>query len=137
MNLKSSIEFGKFLKDRSDSEYRKLRENYDAFLERKLSIGMLIPCDLEGNVLEEPTQEKYGWYSASSPEEQSGWMFEEGESKYYEAIKKWEEALENVLFKFGFIKPQELMEQFSTIEGLANFYEPELTPSALKEIGVI
>jgi hypothetical protein len=44
------------------------------------------------NPVEEPKQEKYGWYSSCSPEEESGWMYEEGESKYYEALKYYKDA---------------------------------------------
>jgi len=44
------------------------------------------------NPIEEPTMEKYGWYSANSQEEESGWMYEEGEEKYYKALKEWKHA---------------------------------------------
>lgn len=44
------------------------------------------------NPIEKPTVEKYGWYTANSQEEESGWMYEEGEDKYYEALKEWQEA---------------------------------------------
>lgn len=54
MNLMSSIEFGKTLKDVSDSEYRRLRDNFDNLLLQPLQLGFFVPCDLEGNVLEEP-----------------------------------------------------------------------------------
>ena len=37
-----------------------------------------------------PTMEKYGWQSSNSFEEESGWMFEDGEDAYYEALEKWE-----------------------------------------------
>ena len=55
MNLTSSKDFGKLLKDKSDSEYRRLRENFDNFLEKPLKLGYFIPCDEEGDILEEPT----------------------------------------------------------------------------------
>lgn len=44
------------------------------------------------NLVEKPTMEKYGWYTANSQEEESGWMYEEGEEKYYEALREYEEA---------------------------------------------
>ena len=44
------------------------------------------------NPIEQPFVEKYGWYTANSQEEESGWMYEEGEDKYYEALKEWQEA---------------------------------------------
>lgn len=55
MNLTSSKDFGKLLIDKSDSEYRRLRENFDNFLEKPLKLGYFIPCDEEGDILEEPT----------------------------------------------------------------------------------
>lgn len=44
------------------------------------------------NPIEEPTIEKYGWYASESPYEDSGWMHEEGEEKYYEELKAFHEA---------------------------------------------
>ena len=55
MNLTSSKDFRKFLTEKSDSEYRRLRENFDNFLEKPLKLGYFIPCDEEGDILEEPT----------------------------------------------------------------------------------
>ena len=55
MNLISSKDFRKFLTEKSDSEYRRLRENFDNFLEKPLKLGYFIPCDEEGDILEEPT----------------------------------------------------------------------------------
>lgn len=49
------------------------------------------------NPHEEPTMEKYGWYSANSQEEESGWMYEEGEDKYYEALKEFQDAKSRTL----------------------------------------
>ena len=45
MNLISSKDFRKFLTEKSDSEYRRLRENFDNFLEKPLKLGYFIPCD--------------------------------------------------------------------------------------------
>ena len=44
INLTSSKDFGKLLKDKSDSEYRRLRENFDNFLEKPLKLGYFFPC---------------------------------------------------------------------------------------------
>ena len=55
MELISSKDFGKLLSDKSDSEYRRLRDNYDDFLEQPLKLEMFVPCDEEGDILEEPT----------------------------------------------------------------------------------
>ena len=45
--LVSSLEFRKKLKNVSDSEYRRLRDNYDDFLEQPLKLEMFVPCDEE------------------------------------------------------------------------------------------
>lgn len=75
---------------------------YAKFLKQPLELGMFVPVDESGSVLEEPTMEKYGWYASCSLEEQSGWMYAEGEAKYYESLKQYEEAKEKVLFE-GFM----------------------------------
>ena len=54
----NSLEFRKKLKNVSDSEYRRLREAYDDFLEQPLKLEMFVPCDEDGNVLEEPKIEE-------------------------------------------------------------------------------
>ena len=52
--LVSSLEFKKKLKNVSDSEYRRLREAYDDFLEQPLKLEMFVPCDEDGDILDEP-----------------------------------------------------------------------------------
>ena len=51
-------------------------------------------CDTHVNSstteLEKPTMEKYGWYSSTSYEEESGWLFDGGEDAYFKALEKWE-----------------------------------------------
>lgn len=44
------------------------------------------------NPVKEPRMSDYGWYASGHPEEDSGWMYEEGEDKYYESLKLFEEA---------------------------------------------
>ncbi len=112
--LTSSKNFGKSLKDKTDSEYRRLRDNYDHFIEQPLKLGMLVPCDEEDNVLEETTMEKYGYYFSNHQEEQSGWMYEEGEDEYYKVLEKYQQAKERVLFEFD--------GELSLIKNKSNFY---------------
>lgn len=120
--------------------------NYAKFLQQPLILGMFVPCDEKGNALEEPTQEKYGWHSATSPEEESGWMYEEGEAKYYEALEQWNKAKEKVLFE-GYFKEFNAIRSpeggYLHVEGLKGKTietiigsNLELTPSALKSIGL-
>lgn len=44
------------------------------------------------NPVKEPRMSDYGWYASGHPEEDSGWMYEEGEDKYYESLKLFEES---------------------------------------------
>ncbi|MDQ1859286.1 hypothetical protein [Chryseobacterium sp. WLY505] len=44
------------------------------------------------NPVKEPRMSDYGWYASGHPEEDGGWMYEEGENKYYESLKLFEEA---------------------------------------------
>lgn len=53
MKLTSSKCFGKTLKDKTDSEYRRLRDSFDNFIQQPLTLEMFIPCDEEGNILSE------------------------------------------------------------------------------------
>lgn len=44
----------------SSSEFKEVVKNYASFLKQPLTLGMFVPCDNEGNVLEEPqTEFKY------------------------------------------------------------------------------
>lgn len=44
------------------------------------------------NPVKEPRMSDYGWYASGHPEEDSGWMYEDGEDKYYESLKLFEES---------------------------------------------
>ena len=137
MNLTSSKDFGKLLKDKSDSEYRRLRENFDNFLEKPLKLGYFIPCDEEGDILEEPTNyekrllnmmteyndEVYTYYQAKAKV-----LFEGFE---YESENEW---INYNGFSRFFISEQ----QNGKIEDLHELIteKPKLTETAKKEIGL-
>lgn len=44
------------------------------------------------NEVKEPIMKDYGYHSSCSAEEQSGWMYEDGEEKYYEDLEKYEKS---------------------------------------------
>ena len=126
--LVSSLEFRKKLKNVSDSEYRRLRDNYDDFLEQPLKLEMFVPCDEEGNILEEPKRwEDYLQY----PDSFDG-------NKEWGELYDYQQAKEKVLFVFKLNFYILLMKhhilQGRNIEYLANFAELELTESAVKQI---
>lgn len=103
---------------------------YTKFLKQPLTLGMFVPCDEKGNVLEEP-------------------YFDGINEVYYTHAKHWyEEAKEKVLFEGfelieGNLKKDGLgfctLESFSLIdmEDMIRWHEDiELTPSALEAIGI-
>lgn len=119
--------------------------NYSDFLKQPLTLGMFVPCDFEGNVLE-PINEEYP-----------------NNVEYFEEIKAYDEAKDRVLFEgFKCIKwehggdsysvrknhgtykevqvcyykdiPDYFVWSFETVEQLCS-KDLELTPTALKQIG--
>ena len=119
--LQSSLQFGETLKSVSDSDYRRLRDNYDALLKQPLKLGFFVPCDSIGRLVESIGAEE------------------------------WDNAKKNVLFKgfehYLFrqadnIKHNKSSKCFSfpnyngvIIEDLISL-EVELTESAIKQIGL-
>ena len=139
--LQSSLQFGETLKSVSDSDYRRLRDNYDALLKQPLKLGFFVPCDENGNVLEEP--KRWNDY-LQFPDSFDG-------NKAWGELYDYELAQEQVLFK-GFkhylfmqadnIKHNKSRKCFSfpnyngvIIEDLISL-EVELTESAIKQIGL-
>lgn len=120
----------------STSEFKEAVRNYTHFLKQPLALGMLVPVDDAGNVLEEP-------------------YFDGINKVYYTHAKYWyEEAKEKVLFEgfeiAGKVETTYFLrhnsgeiiiyygeEEKLNIEGLLSpRYEIELTPSALEAIGI-
>ena len=141
--LQSSLQFGETLKSVSDSDYRRLRDNYDALLKQPLKLGFFVPCDDSGNVLEEPTNYE---------KRLSNMMTE-----YNDEVYTYNQAKEKVLFEgfeyVKFINDGELLpyhrlikndEYFNVrfsdrnIEDLLTEFEYgiELTPTVIKQIGL-
>ena len=133
-----------------------LIQKYADFLLKEIGIGMVVPCDEFGNILEEPESLK-GFYESSK------------DGMEQEAIlrKQYQQAKDRVLFKgfkvvdipknggsvfsdsisdssglihlFWYSKITEtwsLSHGLTTIENLAIFNSIELTKTALKEIGL-
>ncbi len=45
-----------------------------------------------------PNPKKYGWYERNGfDDDPSGWQFEEGEERYYEALRHWQFMKDNGL----------------------------------------
>jgi len=100
----------------STSEFKEVVRNYANFLKRPLTSGIFVPCDLDDNILEDvgliPSHE----------------------------LEQYRKAKERVLFQFDYLmtteRAKELISAYSTIEEYGQNYEPELTESAIKQIGL-
>ena len=120
-------------------------ENYANFLKQPLQLGFFVPCDENGNVLEEPKHISETKFN----------MFDEGGlyKAYSDNLKLYIQAKERVLFKGFSIRTENKRKYVSmegyeiersllsghkmTIEDLANDWSHiELTESAIKQIGL-
>ena len=98
MKLISNTLFGKYCKSKEKEFsrridyldwYEKTRNNFDEFLEQPLKVEMFVPCDEEGNVLEEPKKWKdYLQY----PDSFDG-------NKEWNELYDYQQAKEKVLFE--------------------------------------
>ena len=135
--LVSSLEFRKKLKNVSDSEYRRLRDNYDDFLEQPLKLEMFVPCDEEGDILEEPTNyekrllnmmteyndEVYTYYQAKEKVLFEGFHIEGNKLCYSD-------------FYFGIIYDISNLKVENLLSELPENEMPKLMLSAIKQIGL-
>ena len=126
--LMSSKDFGKTLNNKNDRDYRFFRDNYDNFLEQPLKLEMFVPCDDNGNVLEDIIG--HGMIH-----------------NYSEKLKQYEQAKDKVLFDgFDIYSNGDLHNAFVTFESsrleimnvenlITDFqYSFYLTPNAIKRI---
>lgn len=109
-------------------EINKIR-NYASFLKQPLKLEMFVPCDEDGNVLEEPKHISETEFK----------MFEEGGlyKAYSENLSKYEQAKEKVLFE-GFkdiVAIDYHISRNRTIEYLSKFSTIDLTQNAIKLLG--
>ena len=111
--------------------------NYAKFLKQYLSLGMFVPCDDEGNVLEEPKD-----YEQRLPNMMT---------EYNDEIYRYKQAKDKVLFEGFHIEGCKLCYSdfyFGTIDEISNLKVenllselpenemPKLTISAIKQIGL-
>lgn len=82
---------------RGNGKYDKM-VSFAKFLSQPLNLGMFVPCDLEGNVLEEP--EMYSDYLLSNEEYCK--IPRVHCNEWHEACKEYQEAKDRVLFEGWF-----------------------------------
>ena len=105
--------------------------NYANFLKKPLELGMFVPCDLEGNVLEEPKM-------YNLPTEAASVMSKENYKSCVKEYRKYQEAKERVLLNInleGLDGIKHHIKQGRNIECLTQFKDITLTQSAIKQIG--
>ena len=117
--------------------------NYAKFLKQPLKLEMFVPCDDEGNVLEEP--DRNNQYCIGTSEENS--------MIYYNHLGKYEDAKEKVLFEGYKLGTSSMMSGVFAISNdladvihfdlddtietmLGHISNLTLTESALKQIGI-
>jgi hypothetical protein len=132
------------------SWYEEIRTNYDKFLKQPLNIGMLVPCDDDGNVLEEYkrseaeiladknsycryiSKEEGKWHKAKEKVLFEGFelvRFIEKENPCY-VVSNGENE---VTFHIGLYNFSKGVDFANTIEDLIHI-QPILTESAIKQI---
>ena len=127
MNLISSKDFRKFLTEKSDSEYRRLRENFDNFLEKPLKLGYFIPCSEMDNPII-----FYGWIPSNKKLE----LFEEAKQRVlfegfeYDKENDWVTYNEFARFFVSELQNGKVEDLFKLIKD-----EITLTETSKKEIG--
>lgn len=130
----------------SDRSLKKLSRiyRYANFLKQPLKLEMFVPCDEEGNVLEEPTEDIKNEFG-------SGYASNQEKQLLDDLIEEWEQAKEKVLFEGFTIDDFEIdksgvmlnskkwqsvwMIEGRTVEEMV-YTHATLTPSAIKLLGL-
>ena len=165
MKLISNTSFGDFCRSKRKEFkipldyyqwYNKVRDNYDDFLKQPLNLGMFVPCDDDGNIIEHPI------YKTNHSDECYCKECEEETKRCSDLQYQYQKAKEKVLFEgfevVRFIEKENPCYVVSNKEnevtfhiGLYNFskgvnfantvedlihIQPILTESAIKQIGL-
>ena len=148
MKLISNTSFGEFCKSKEKEFptrnvyldwYEEVRTNYDNFIKQHLNLGMFVPCDEDGDILDEPKD-----YELRLPNMMT---------EYNDEVYRYKQAKEKVLFEgiefrknagVNFLTIKEDTFAFFdfnikfknlTVEFLVQ-YNLQLTESAIKQIGL-
>ena len=154
MKLISSTLFGKYCKSKEKEFsrrinyldwYERVRNNFDNFLEQQLKLEMFVPCDEEGDILEEPTNYEKRLLNMMTEYNDEIYRYEQAKEKVlFEGFKIYDYKL-NVFFYLGRKKTlsyDKKRKDFITIGFLPETVEdlihiqPILTESAIKQIGL-
>ena len=155
MKLISNTLFGKYCKSKEKEFktrleylewYEKTRNNFDEFLEQPLKLERFIPCDEEGDILDEPedyelrlpnmmteyNDEVYTYYQAKVKVLFEGFYIKRGST---DADNMTTYLMHNYFGEIAFKKDwKDEWEFIEDLESLSNLNEIELTESAIKQI---
>ena len=142
--LMSSKDFGKTLNNKNDRDYRFFRDNYDNFLEQPLKLEMFVPCDDEGDVLEEPTDYEKRLLNMMTEYNDEVYTYYQAKAKVlfegFEIDKNLYLVYKNEISIGRFISYENgskflFRDNFKTIEDLVEFGF-KLTENTIKQIGL-
>lgn len=109
---------------------------YANFLKQPLTLGMFVPCDEYGNVLEEPIDTICGVerYSEKYQQAKERVLFEFFEVIHIDKVRI---TIQYEFQQLDYNRIRERFEYYNTIEDLTGCHlDLTLTPSALKQIGL-
>ena len=105
--------------------------NYANFLKQPLELWMFVPCDEDGNVMEEPIN--------NSRELDSTFLDKNLQRKFDFAFLAYQQAKERCLFENHDLDVETIKHHINigrALEYFAYFETLQLTPTALKQIGL-
>ena len=141
------------LNQKNTSRLACLCANYAQFLKQPLTLGMFVPCDLDGNVLEEPSKKDMEWFKGLAYGDFScdyTRIFEFIEAKERVLFEGFEIKVSNITnnLQNDFLiisetneiighenKDQWFFNSYKKVEDLIN-YDLTLTETAIKQIGL-
>ena len=149
MKLISNTSFGEFCKSKEKEFptrnvyldwYEEIRTNYDSFLKQSLNLGMFVPCDEDGNVLEEPSNYQLYELGVAPNDEQikECGAYEKAKEKFlFEGIEFRTNGVNFLIINEDTFAFHDFNIKFKnlTVEFLVQ-YNLQLTESAIKQIGL-
>ena len=145
MKLISSTLFGKYCKSKEKEFsrrinyldwYERVRNNFDNFLEQQLKLEMFVPCDEEGDILEEPTDYEKRLLNMMTEYNDEVYTYYQAKVKVlFEGFEITDET-EFLISKYGFSLYFNQIEDFNIEHLLTWSNEIQLTESAIKQIGL-
>ena len=153
MKLISNTLFGKYCKSKEKEFsrridyldwYEKTRNNFDNFLEQPLKLGMFVPCDEEGDILEVPTNYEMRLLNMTTEYNDEVYTYYQAKAKVlfegFEIDKNLYLVYKNEISIGRFISYENgskflFRDNFKTIEDLVEFGF-KLTENTIKQIGL-